>query len=78
MKKVFLITATILVVICAVGIFFHELGIGIQKEEKNECIKWQQEAKTFPGYYITEWHKMQCDHYEITIDAPIMSEDAGE
>jgi len=45
---------------------------GMEKSEKASCLKWQTEATRYPGYYLTEWQKKQCDHYGIEIDAPVV------
>ncbi len=43
-----------------------------EKEEKRECIKWQQEAKEMEIYYLLSWQKEQCDNWNIKINAPVM------
>lgn len=38
------------------------------KSEKTECEKWQVQAQELPGFYLTNWQKMQCDYYNIEIE----------
>ena len=45
---------------------------GMEKQDQADCIKWQEEAQTFQGYYLTEWQAAQCEHYSITVDAPVL------
>lgn len=37
-----------------------------------QCEKWADEAKVYPGYFLAEWQKMQCDYYGVQIDAPVI------
>lgn len=50
---------------------FFGMGEGLNRHEVAECLEWQQWADEYQGFYLTEWQKAQCDHYEITIDAPV-------
>jgi uncharacterized alpha/beta hydrolase family protein len=52
-------------------IFSALLLMGVKNEEKVNCHTWQIQAKEYPGFYLTQWQKDQCDHYDITIDAPV-------
>lgn len=45
---------------------------GMDKQAEADCIKWQQEATEYVGYYLTEWQAAQCEHYQITVDAPVL------
>lgn len=40
---------------------------------KLECRKLQDQARVYTGqgFYITEGEKLQCDYYEMPIDAPV-------
>jgi hypothetical protein len=40
---------------------------------KLECRKLQDQARVFTGqgFYITEGEKLQCDYYQIEVDAPV-------
>lgn len=40
---------------------------------KLECRKLQDQARVYKsqGFYITADEKLQCDHYEMDIDAPV-------
>ena len=67
MKNIFLTIVTSALV--SIGVFgvYH----GINKTEFAECVKWQDQSQKYPGYYITEWQKQQCDHQGVDIDAPV-------
>lgn len=45
---------------------------GIEKSEVSECKTWANQAKEYPGFYLTDWQKSQCRHYgiEVTLSAP--------
>lgn len=45
--------------------------IGLGSSEKNECVKWREQSKQYKEFYLTKWQKDQCDHYNISIDAPV-------
>ena len=36
---------------------------GTAKMENWECIKWQQQAENFEGFYWTDWQTEQCHNY---------------
>jgi hypothetical protein len=42
-------------------------------EEKNYCIKLQDQAKSFQKelFFITLWEKQMCDEHKIEIDARV-------
>jgi hypothetical protein len=46
--------------------------IGVDRQEKSECLKWQDEATKYPDYYLTAWQKEQCDHWGIQIDTKVL------
>lgn len=29
--------------------------------ERNECAKWQQQAKEYKNFYLTNWQRAQCE-----------------
>ena len=60
-----------LIVIFSIG-FVGMMVYGFNKAERYECLKWQKEAKEYPGYYLTHWQKGQCDARGIEIDAPVL------
>lgn len=65
------------VTLLAIGVVMMLTGLiilsaaALNNHEKYECQKWQAEAKVYPGYYLTTWQQMQCEHYNIKIDAPV-------
>ena len=62
---------SILFTICATIIIFTlalwAIKIGIEKQERNECKKWQYEATRFQGYYLTENQIDQCKSLGLPI-----------
>ena len=53
------------------AIFTATVFYGLAQTEVSECLKWQDQAKQLPGYYITSWQKGQCDFHHITINAEV-------
>lgn len=51
--------------------FATAIVVGLARSEREECLRWQKDAKTLPGYYLTQWQKQQCDYHQITIEAPV-------
>ncbi len=49
-----------------------------QKEERNECIQWQKQAKEINVFYLTPWQKEQCDVVGVKIDAPVKGGQNGD
>ena len=45
--------------------------IGWNREERVECLTWQQQATQFKGFYLTHWQAEQCAAHDIVINAPI-------
>lgn len=45
--------------------------IGESRNEVVECLTWQQQAKEYPGFYLLEWQREQCDAHRIWIGAPV-------
>jgi len=51
---------TILIIILSSVIFALILNMGINKEMKSECIKWEEQEELFSDFYWTDWQLMQC------------------
>ena len=64
-----LLTAIVVLVVGISAMFFFEYGV--EKAEKAECLKWQDQSLEYPNFYLTAWQKQQCDRYQIEIDAPV-------
>lgn len=64
---------SILKVLAAAGIlaisvlFAWSINTGIEKNEIKECNTWAEQAKTYPKFYLTDWQRQQCDHYNIKV-----------
>ncbi len=62
----------IVIVLVLISIaFFVVMDKGLSGYEIYECQKWQAEATTYQGYFVTGWQQAQCNHYHIEIDAPV-------
>lgn len=61
----------VIVLVCVSILFFVATNKGLGGYEQYECQKWQAEAKTYDGYFLSRWQKAQCDNYDIEIDAPV-------
>ena len=80
MRKETIISIIILIIILIFGIII--LNKAVSKQEKVECLKWQNESKELEpynaynktGYYLLKWQKDQCDARGIEISAPVINE----
>lgn len=59
----------IVIVLLAAMCFLFMLSLS--RSEKVECYKWQDQAKQYPGFYLTQWQAMQCEAHGFTIDVPV-------
>ncbi len=71
MKKILKIILSTIIIIALLIIFFKAAEGGLEKMERIECLRWQETAKTIPGFWLTPWQKAQCDHWGIEINAPV-------
>ncbi len=58
---------TIFFFICLAVLFLFAFEKGLEKQEKYECLKWQEEAEQYKDYYLLDWQKEQCDYYNIEV-----------
>lgn len=54
-----IITIT-LSILLATG-FTYAIMYAIDKNESNECIKWQQQSEEYSDFYWTDWQLKQCN-----------------
>ena len=47
--------------------FGYALNAGVNRAERAECIKWQEQARQFAGFYLTSWQAAQCEHHGINV-----------
>jgi hypothetical protein len=52
-------------------LFVYVGGEGIKRTERQECLKWKEDALWYDGYYLAKWQETQCKHYGITIETTI-------
>lgn len=43
----------------------------MNRSEKVECRKWQEDAAKYQGFYIVQWQADQCKAHDIIINAPV-------
>jgi hypothetical protein len=49
------------------------IAIGMDRNEVHECLKWQQQSFEYEGtFYLTKWQAMQCQSWNVVIDAKII------
>lgn len=53
-----------LIAIAFVMLGLWALTVGLERQERYECRKWQAETSKLQGYYLTDWQKKQCERYE--------------
>lgn len=41
---------------------------GVKRQEIKECNQWQEQADTYPGFYLLDWQKEQCQAHGIEIN----------
>ena len=57
------------IVVLLVGILSFILYWGIDKSEIVECLKLQNQAQHYPGFYLTEWQKDMCEAHAVEVIA---------
>lgn len=65
------ITTKILIVICALVIIFLGSYFGAMRVEKQDCYQLKKQSEDFSSFYLTKTDKEMCDHYNISIVAPV-------
>ena len=60
-------TATIFMCVLIGTIFFFVLRFSVEKTERAECIRWEEESRAYSLYFTTDWQREQCNHYGITL-----------
>lgn len=65
--------ASLIVVFIFFWMFATTLESALKKEEKRECIQWQQQAKELRKdlFFLTLQQKLQCSRIGIMIDAQV-------
>lgn len=56
-----------LAVIAALSLMGYALNVGVNKAERAECYRWQEQARQFAGFYLTIWQAAQCEHHGINV-----------
>jgi len=58
--------------IISILLFVWVMAIGLERQDRSDCLKWQDEADEIGDlYFITEDQKMQCDYFNIDINAHV-------
>lgn len=68
------IVALISITACAfVGVaLFHIVLTSLDKSEVVSCLKLQEQARDFGGFYLTDWQAEMCDKHQIIINAEVI------
>ena len=43
------------------------INTGIKKNERKECLKWQDWQELYPGFIVNDSMREQCDNYGIKL-----------
>lgn len=62
--------ATAIIMAIFLIVFFFALSDGIEREEKNECLKLKSQEKKV-GFFLTPEEKEMCDYAGVKINAPV-------
>ena len=62
---------TLLLTCLLVIITMTVMTSAMNRSDNVQCLRWQSDATSYPGYYLTKWQKMQCDAHNIQINAPV-------
>jgi len=65
------VLAIILIVVLFVGLGALVVD-GWNRNEIVECITWQNQAKEYSGFFLTEWQYQQCKAHNIYIGALVV------
>lgn len=47
------------------------LGVGLEKQRKVDCIKWQEWTQEYPSFYLNQTQAIECEQLGIEVRAPI-------
>lgn len=64
--KQLLLTA---IMIAGITILF---SYGMNKQERIDCNKWNEQSTAYANYYVTEWQVAQCNAHGIHLTAPVL------
>tara|TARA_B100000508_G_scaffold125777_1_gene109944 strand:+ start:1235 stop:1435 length:201 start_codon:yes stop_codon:yes gene_type:complete len=39
----------------------------MDRAERADCYKWQEQAQVYPSFYLTDWQEAQCDYHQISV-----------
>ena len=65
------VAAITLAFIASVILFGLTINTGLERWEKLECYEWQENAKEYPGFYLTQNESDQCEYLDIEVNAPV-------
>lgn len=67
------VVVIIILIAATIAMFFY----GMNKSEKAECIKLQEQAGEYANFYITNWQYEMCQKHEIEINVPVAQNTNG-
>lgn len=75
------ITKTLIIMVTVSAVMLGLLwctNTGLAKAERNECMKWQEQAEEdieingdYPHYFLNEWQAEQCEAQKIEVNAVV-------
>lgn len=60
-----------IVIVSLVGVFVWAVLIGLNKQDRVDCITWENQAKEFQGFFLTKAQDEQCRALGIIINTDI-------
>lgn len=62
----------VIVLACFVGVtLFHMVLTSLDKSEVVSCLKLQEQAREFGGFYLTDWQAEMCEAHRIIINTEV-------
>lgn len=72
MKKAMIEIGVMMLIVSVLAVVLvTSIIVGTGKSELSECTKWSQEASVYPGFYLAQWQKNQCDAHGVVINAEV-------
>jgi hypothetical protein len=49
-----------IVILCVLIASLMLIKVGMERQQKHECLTWIAESKEYPEYFFTDWQIEQC------------------
>ena len=60
-----------IVIVSLIGVFTWAVLIGLDKQDKVDCLTWENQAKELQGFFLTKAQDEQCRALGIIISTDI-------